>query len=58
MGARLPRLDRGEVVTFIAQYYSTCASCFEDIEPGDDATYQDDEVVHADCVDDDWFEGD
>lgn len=35
---------------FIAAYHGRCADCSEDIEPGDEARYNDDdEVVGEDC---------
>ena len=37
----------GVVKTFIAQYRSQCGRCDQPIEPGETATYEDDEVVHA-----------
>lgn len=38
---------------FEARYFGTCAWCQERIEPGDMVRYYDDELVHADCGDDD-----
>ncbi|WP_163540813.1 hypothetical protein [Occultella kanbiaonis] len=36
--------------TFIAKYKSPCVVCEEPIEPGDSATYdEDDYAVHASC---------
>jgi hypothetical protein len=36
---------------FEARYHSTCGVCLEPIEPGDEVTWEDDEVVHEDCAD-------
>lgn len=36
--------------TFIAEYTSRCGLCDRDIEPGDEATYVDDEPVHVECA--------
>jgi hypothetical protein len=37
---------------FEAQYFGTCGACLEPIKPGDDVTYEDDELVHDDCAND------
>lgn len=34
---------------FAAAYSGTCDECGDEIEPGDDVQYVDDELVHADC---------
>jgi hypothetical protein len=39
--------------SFEARYEGRCAACGDRIEIGDDAAYDDDEVVHAYCVDED-----
>jgi len=38
--------------TFTARYHGRCGNCDNAIEPGDEATYSDDEVVHAGCAGD------
>lgn len=35
--------------TFRARYPGRCGNCDEPIEPGDEVTYVDEDVVHADC---------
>lgn len=37
--------------TFTARYKSDCSECGEEIYPGDEAGYVDDEVCCEDCVD-------
>lgn len=38
--------------SFTARYISECADCGNDIEPGDEAMYdEDDQVVHVHCPD-------
>lgn len=40
--------------TFAARYVGPCAAdCGVWIKPGDDVTYVDDELMHADCADGD-----
>lgn len=42
---------------FIAEFWGRCASCSEDIEPGQECIYNEmDEVVHIECCDpgEDW----
>jgi hypothetical protein len=36
-------------MSFEAKYGGPCGSCTERIRPGDQVTYADDEMVHADC---------
>ena len=36
-------------MTFEARYPGRCNLCDERIEPGDTATYTDDQIVHARC---------
>ena len=36
-------------MTFEARYPARCALCPDRIEPGDQVTYADDELVHAEC---------
>lgn len=39
-------------MSFTARYPGRCAAeCGESIEPGDDVTFVDDRLVHADCAD-------
>lgn len=38
--------------TFTAKYEGHCYNCGDPIEPGDDVTYDDDEIVHAECAED------
>lgn len=40
-------------MTFEARFYGRCADCGDDIEPGDDVRYEDDELIHDDCGTDD-----
>ena len=45
--------DRPFVTVFIAYGYNEdCAYCGFDIEAGDEACYEDDGLVHFDCVSD------
>lgn len=44
-------------MVFEARYPGRCPQCGERIEPGDEVTYNDDEVVHAECDDDDEADG-
>jgi hypothetical protein len=37
---------------FTAQYHGRCGICDEAIEEGDEACYEDDQVVHAHCASD------
>ena len=37
------------MVTFEARYRSRCPLCEDRIEPGDQVTYADDELVHVAC---------
>ena len=34
---------------FTAAYPGTCAECLDEIEPGDEVQYVDDELIHEDC---------
>lgn len=34
---------------FEARYPGTCGECGDDIDPGDEVCYEDDELIHADC---------
>lgn len=34
---------------FTAHYDGLCGECGDEIEPGDEVQYVDDELVHADC---------
>ena len=36
--------------TFVAQYYSRCAICDDDIVPGDECAYYENELCHEDCA--------
>jgi hypothetical protein len=38
-------------MTFTAKYFGRCGICDEDIDPGDECDYDDDEVCHAECID-------
>jgi hypothetical protein len=39
-------------VVFLAQYHGRCPACGDEIDPGDEVTYnRDDELVHDDCDD-------
>lgn len=38
-------------MTFIARYPGRCGVCQEVIHEGDEVDYLEDEVVHADCAD-------
>lgn len=35
--------------TFTARYRGRCAECDDEIEPGDEVAYADDDLVHEDC---------
>lgn len=35
--------------TFVAKYHGICNECLDDIDPGDEAGYLDDEVCCVDC---------
>jgi hypothetical protein len=39
------------VTPFVARYRGECADCGDRIEPGQQVTYVDDELTHADCAD-------
>ncbi|HTF53659.1 MAG TPA: hypothetical protein VK735_39955 [Pseudonocardia sp.] len=39
--------------TFRASYFGRCLACDDTIEPGDEVGYADDELIHADCDEDD-----
>ncbi|OBY33489.1 hypothetical protein [Mycolicibacter kumamotonensis] len=44
------KIGFSHIPTFAARYTSECANCGIDIQPGDQARYdEDDEVVHVDC---------
>lgn len=36
-------------MSFEARYWGTCGSCGDEIEPGDEVTYDDGELVHDQC---------
>jgi hypothetical protein len=38
-----------QAMTFTANYRGRCAICDERIDPGDECTYVDDEICHAEC---------
>jgi len=37
-------------MAFTAKFPGVCDNCGGRIEPGDDATYEDDELIHARCL--------
>lgn len=39
--------------TFQARYRGRCLACDDQIEPGDDVCYDEDDLVHAECADED-----
>lgn len=40
------------MMTFTARYPGQCLMCFDAIEPGDEVTYVDDELMHDLCAPD------
>ena len=46
------------MTAFEARYPGRCADCDNRIEPGDQATYLDDELVHLACASRELWQGD